>query len=67
MDFKSVRIEGRTGPKRSDCGAVIDYDPNTKHYIIRVDDANNLEFWVRLIIPEDALEVSKKQAEEDGE
>jgi hypothetical protein len=51
--MEGVQLEGRTGPKRgAPYISSFSYVPELKSYVIRVDDPNNLEFWLQMVIPE---------------
>jgi hypothetical protein len=62
-----MEFQGRTGQFRQACQGTLDYDPNTKQYFIRIDDAMNPEFWLKIILPKKALEAAKAEALEEEE
>ena len=49
-DEGEVEARGRFGPKRGDAKARYTYREDGSCYI-RIDDANNLEFWCQVVIP----------------
>lgn len=57
MEFK-----GRTGQKRSRCSATLDYDEESDSFRLRVDDGENLEFWLEIAIPQIKLDEAREQA-----
>lgn len=57
MEFK-----GRTGQKRSRCSATLDYDEESDSFRLRVDDGENLEFWLEIAIQQSKLDEARQQA-----
>jgi len=63
--MEGVQLEGRTGQKRSlPTISSFYYEPDLKAYVIRIDDPNNLEFWLQMVIPEDGFQKIKNQSTE---
>ncbi len=61
--FKDLRIAGRTGQKRPNVYAKLEYNEEEKRYSIRIDDSENPEFWLSVTFSEDLLDRVKEEKE----
>jgi hypothetical protein len=39
----------------------IEYDKELDAYIIRLDDKNNLDFWMEITVSQDELDIARKE------
>lgn len=56
-----IPVSGRFGPNRGNAKAVITCDEEDGSLHIRIDDANNLEFWAEFTIDNDIIEQRPKK------